>query len=107
MAKACLIQIQLLLYVQAVVRRDSEVKGTTQQSYIGKYKGIVQATSGQKNGSNKEKAFCSISSEALKRVTQSCSESPILADIQGQVGPGSEHLIYLWVSTGHITGKLV
>lgn len=66
MAETCLIQIQLLLYLQALVRRDSEAEGTTQQSYIGKYKGTMQTTSDEKNGSNKEKVFCNKSIEALE-----------------------------------------
>jgi len=46
----------------------------------------------------KMKGFYNKGSEALAQVAQRSGGCPILADIQGQAGQGSEHLMELWLS---------
>ena len=41
----------------------------------------------------RKKAFYNKGDEALEQVAWRCGGSPALGDIQGQAGPGSEHLI--------------
>jgi len=43
--------------------------------------------------------------EALAQVAQRCGGSPVLGDIQGQVGPDADHLIELQMSV-FIAGEL-